>query len=211
MDSRRLKRTVLVTALCAAAVCVWVTTGSAAPQGAPPAPPAEKKASEQFKNIQVLKDMPASELRDAMEYMSASLGVDCRFCHENPFDSDAKAEKKAAREMLLMVESINKQHFAGEQEVSCYTCHHGSVHPATSVLLDAAAPVPGPPGPPPTGAPTIDKLMETYVAALGGQAALDKVTTRSSKGRPAATTRCAVPNNRARSSEARNNLWCRRT
>lgn len=187
MKLYEVKRTILCTAVLLAGGGLLATSGAAAVQGTQAPAPAEKTAAEQFKNIQVLKTMPAAELRDAMEYMSASLGVDCSFCHENPFDSDAKANKKAAREMLLMVEEINKQHFAGEQEVSCNTCHHGNVHPATSVPIDQPASATAPPGPPPAGLPTIEKVLESYVSALGGQAALDKVTTRSAKANEVTT------------------------
>src|SRR5689334_2024281 len=39
-----------------------------------------KTATEQFKNIQILKDMPADQLIPAMQFMTASLGVDCEYC-----------------------------------------------------------------------------------------------------------------------------------
>src|SRR5512139_1862228 len=42
---------------------------------------APKKASEQFKNIQVLKDVPADQLIPTMQFMAASLGVGCDLCH----------------------------------------------------------------------------------------------------------------------------------
>src|SRR5215470_18317499 len=50
-----------------------------------------KTAAEQFKNIQILKDMPADQLIPAMQFMTASLGVDCEYCHvEQAFDKDDK-------------------------------------------------------------------------------------------------------------------------
>src|ERR1044071_9159395 len=50
-----------------------------------------KTAAEQFKNIQILKDMPADQLIPAMQFMTASLGVDCEYCHvEKAFDKDDK-------------------------------------------------------------------------------------------------------------------------
>src|SRR3954463_2511246 len=44
---------------------------------APPAPVAGQTASQRYKNIQVLKDVPADQLRLAMDYITASLGVGC--------------------------------------------------------------------------------------------------------------------------------------
>jgi hypothetical protein len=41
----------------------------------------EKAAQPRFKNLQVLKDVPPDQLIPAMQFMSASLGVECEFCH----------------------------------------------------------------------------------------------------------------------------------
>src|ERR1700741_1093086 len=40
-----------------------------------------KKAEEQFKNIQVLKGVPAEEIFPTMQFITASPGVDCDFGH----------------------------------------------------------------------------------------------------------------------------------
>lgn len=46
---------------------------------------------EVYKNIQVLKGIPADQLVPAMQFITASLGVECSFCHvENHFDADDK-------------------------------------------------------------------------------------------------------------------------
>jgi len=50
----------------------------------PPAKPSSdqpKTAEQQFKNIQVLKNIPAEQLIPSMQFIAASLGVDCEFCH----------------------------------------------------------------------------------------------------------------------------------
>lgn len=174
MNRILLKRTAAGLCLAGAIVACWSSSNAASPQ----MDKTEKTAAEQFKNIQVLKDMPASKLRGTMEYMSASLGVECNFCHENPFDSDQKEAKKAAREMLRMVEEINKSHFGGEMEVSCWTCHHGSVHPSSAVSLDASHSMFKPAS---DGLPTADEVLDKYVQALGGKAAVEKVQTRMAR------------------------------
>jgi photosynthetic reaction center cytochrome c subunit len=177
------KRIVVCAAVAIAGFAFWTTSHAQAAQDQSP----EKTAAEQFKNIQVLKSMPASKLRGAMEYMSASLGVECGYCHANPWDSDQKETKKTARKMLLMTEAINKDNFGGDMEVSCNTCHRGQIHPGASVSLD---------GPPahaePTAAaaaemPTAEQLFDKYVQAIGGKAAIDKVTSRVVKGEQVST------------------------
>ena len=58
--------------------------------------------SKQFTNIQVLKDIPADQVIPSMQFISASLGVDCGFCHvtdkgHEGFASDDKRSKKRRR------------------------------------------------------------------------------------------------------------------
>src|SRR5260370_7475834 len=40
-----------------------------------------RKAEEQFKNILVLKGIPADQLIPGMQFITVSLGVECEFCH----------------------------------------------------------------------------------------------------------------------------------
>lgn len=156
------------------------------PQNVPTSAP--KTAGEAFKNIQVLKDIPADQLIPSMQFISSSLGVECDFCHvEREFDKDDKKPKKTAREMMQMMFAINKNNFQGEREVTCNTCHRGSPHPqAIPAILDASAkPAPlaeanhdmGPAKTSP-GEPVFAK----YIQALGGQPALDKINSRVEKG-----------------------------
>jgi len=90
-----------------------------------------------FKNIQILKGVPAARFLDAMEGFSRSLGTKCRECHDTEnFASDDKNEKKVARGMIQMTKGINEQFIKTmpgldkDAYVSCYTCHHGKTHPA---------------------------------------------------------------------------------
>jgi hypothetical protein len=41
-----------------------------------------KTAAQQFKNIKVLKKLPADQLLPLMRTVSVSLGTNCGFCHE---------------------------------------------------------------------------------------------------------------------------------
>jgi hypothetical protein len=91
-----------------------------------------------FKNIQVLKGLPAGRLLDTMRAFSGSLGTNCKKCHDTEnFASDDKEEKKVARGMVQMTRGINEQYIRTmpgldkDAAVSCYTCHHGKSHPAS--------------------------------------------------------------------------------
>ena len=60
-----------------------------------------KKAEEQFKNIQVLKGIPADQIFPTMQFITASLGVECDFCHvQGAFEKDDKKNKQTARKMM---------------------------------------------------------------------------------------------------------------
>src|ERR1041385_8121981 len=87
-------------------------------------------AEQKFKNIQIFKGLPATELDPAMAFISGSLGVRCSYCHiANQFDKDDRPAKLAARRMIQMVFDLNKGNFNGQPEVTCYTCHRGKRTP----------------------------------------------------------------------------------
>ena len=103
----------------------------------------QKTAEQQFKNVQVLKDIPAEQLIPAMQFIAAALGVQCEFCHvEHEMQKDDKKEKQTARKMIAMELAINKGHFESELKVTCFTCHRGSPHPLGTPILSPDAPKP---------------------------------------------------------------------
>jgi hypothetical protein len=150
--------------------------------------PGGKPAEEVYKNIQQLKGTPADQLNSAMQFISVSLGVECTECHvPGKFESDEKNAKKTAREMMAMTASINKDSFHGRQQVTCNTCHRGSLRPVSvpSVQesdkpMHAAAPAPPAGGAAP--APTVDDIVNRYLTAVGGADAMKTVTSREMKG-----------------------------
>jgi photosynthetic reaction center cytochrome c subunit len=184
---------VIETSLRRSAVAFAVTLAAATALFAPRsvlAQAAEPKTAEQvFKNITQLKGTPADQLQPAMQFISASLGVDCAFCHvQGQFDSDDKPTKKTARSMIAMQDMINKNSFNGRKQVTCFSCHRGAANPVgmPPVLEADAAPKPAPAAAPPAGgAPnaTADQILEKYVTALGGADAIHKVTSRVMKGK----------------------------
>lgn len=118
-----------------------------------------------YKNLKVLpKNLTHEQLGKVMHDWSNSLGVHCDFCHvrneaekKMDFASDAKPEKKMARDMYKMMNKINQKYFEAKKDslgmvmaagVNCYTCHRGDSHPDVKIPERK-----GPGGPPPGGGP----------------------------------------------------------
>jgi len=99
-----------------------------------------KPAGEQFKNVQLLKDVPSGQFLGYMRAFNAALGVECSFCHAADRSSDEKHEKVMARKMITMSHEINEKFFAGKMEVKCFTCHKGASHPVSEAPGGAAPP-----------------------------------------------------------------------
>lgn len=98
----------------------------------------EKPASEVFKNVQLLKGMPAGRLLRVMEIGYAkSLGVNCEHCHvAGEWERDDKPTKQIARDMMGMANTINSQLLKNIKNlkgpnptVNCTTCHRGQTRP----------------------------------------------------------------------------------
>jgi photosynthetic reaction center cytochrome c subunit len=147
------------------------------PSAAPPKPAENKEltAGEKFKNVQVLKDVPASEWFPTMQFISGALGVGCDHCHVNPFPKDDKPAKARAREMMKMVQAINAHNFSDQQNrVTCMTCHNGSTKPARTPVttengwyrnfLTASSDQPPASN---AAAPDAQQLIAKYRAAIG--------------------------------------------
>jgi hypothetical protein len=99
----------------------------------------EQRADSVFKNIQVLKAVPAGRLLRIMNQgWGRALGVSCTHCHiAGHWDADDKPQKQIARDMTGMVGTINAEllpkikHLKSEKPmVNCTTCHRGQVKPA---------------------------------------------------------------------------------
>jgi hypothetical protein len=106
-----------------------------------------------FKNIKIMKGIPAGRLVNIMNAgFGRSLGVSCGFCHvPGKWDLDDKEEKNTARTMFAMVGTINRDYMAkvpndrgAPPTVNCFTCHRGNAQPMRQD---------GPPGSRPAGAP----------------------------------------------------------
>jgi Photosynthetic reaction centre cytochrome C subunit len=101
-----------------------------------------KPAEEVFKNIQMLKGMPAARLLRVMELGYArSLGANCTHCHvADAWEKEDKPTKQIARDMNAMVAVINNdqlkkiKNLKGPNSiVNCTTCHRGQTKPALNL------------------------------------------------------------------------------
>jgi photosynthetic reaction center cytochrome c subunit len=140
-----------------------------------------------FKNLQVLKDVSPDELIPAMNFIAASLGVQCEFCHvRDAFDKDDKETKKTARRMMQMMFALNANQFNGERAVTCYTCHRGSHKPVSIPMVDPKAPylseASAAAAESRTDLPSPEDVVNRYIQALGGAAAIQAVSSRTASG-----------------------------
>jgi hypothetical protein len=137
-------------------------------------------AGEFFKNVttSTLKGLTPSDFLGAMGVMTAAVGYDCSNCHPGAgtdlmdWVSDAVPQKRTARKMVEMVANINKQNFGGAQMVTCWTCHHQSDTPSTSITLDRLYSVPIEERPdvvlPGVNQPPASQILDEYIQAMGG-------------------------------------------
>ncbi len=154
----------------------------------------KKTAGEVYKNIQVLKDMPADQLDKVMATFTGSLGVKCNFCHvPGQWEKDEKPEKLMARKMIKMVLGINKETFDGRTKVSCVTCHQGKPQPSSIPSLGENLWQPANAQPVKETLPTVDQILDKYVQAIGGKTAIEKVTTRILKGSRIGADGASIP------------------
>ncbi len=157
------------------------------------------------KNIQVLKGLPDAQLFPLMNFINASLGVGCNYCHVKGADdrwvweSDDKPEKTTARRMMRMTMELNKNYAPDfhNNNVTCYTCHAGRTEPLNLPALPLLVVAPGhEPGNAPlpanaatttTGAksaarPTVEQVLDKYAAAVGSGAAIANARSTTLRG-----------------------------
>ncbi|MEO8500801.1 MAG: c-type cytochrome [Vicinamibacteria bacterium] len=114
---------------------------------ASPAAPAQAHAELPPKNLKVLpQDWSRKQVVEVMKTFTAGLGVRCQYCHvgeegkpfsEWDFASDKKSSKQRARDMVQLLEEVNRRlgaltnlHGDGSAPLaSCATCHHKVARP----------------------------------------------------------------------------------
>jgi len=179
------------TFLGAAAIAVVCLLGAAV--HAQTAPDRVPMTDEVFKSVMLLKGIPVDTFFEAMGMFANSMGNDCTFCHSQAavFDKAKFAEQTPrilkARQMIVMMNAINKQYFGGQTRVTCFTCHNGSDRPRSEpdLALQYAEPVFDPnareivPADPRL---TANQVFDKYIQVLGGADRLAKLTSYVAKG-----------------------------
>lgn len=109
-------------------------------------------AGDVFRNVKLLKAMPAGEFLRTMDTQyGRGLGWTCNNCHvSGKFDDDTKKNKRIARQMQGMQNYINGRSFPGIKELdaeyekaTCMMCHRGTNEPKGAMEIQALPPRPG--------------------------------------------------------------------
>jgi len=145
-----------------------------------------------FKNVQVLKGIPVDEFMDVMGMFSSSLGFDCASCHSEELYTDRAAFAittpliTRARQMIAMMNTINRNFFKGEPRVTCFTCHRTTYNPENVPSLAAQYAVltddPNAMTIFPDKEKTVDQVFNKYMQALGGADRVARLTSYTAKG-----------------------------
>jgi hypothetical protein len=166
---------------------VWLSGLALAAQGQAVSSTTGKKAGEAFKNVttSTLKELSVDDFVASMGLISANLGLDCADCHPNAGTDKADfvtdtPRKVTTRRMVEMVATLNRTNFAGVQRVTCWTCHHGRITPATTISLDAWYDTPNieldDTVRQENGQPSADQVLDKYIQAVGGAQRLAGLT-----------------------------------
>ena len=152
------------------------------------------KAEDVHSDIRVLKGESEDEFMDTMGFFAASLSMNCTDCHVSEalttwagFAQETD-NMKMARKMVTMVRGINQTYFGGQRLVTCFTCHRDNPGPPDTVP-SLVLQYQNPPDTEPVtiarqiaGQPLPDKIIGDYIAAIGGQQAVDNLKSYSAKG-----------------------------
>ena len=174
-----------------AGVCLL---GSVLTAGQTARQPAQPLAEQVFKNVQTLKGLPVDEFLETMGMFAASTGLNCTDCHVDESGgswekyADDNQLKRTTRAMVGIMTAINKQYFGGKPGVTCYSCHNGNRRPkvipslAVQYMVNPVLDDPYEILQPAFDAPPVDEVLDKYIAAVGGAAALKGLTSYVAEG-----------------------------
>ena len=150
-----------------------------------------RMAEEVFENVQVLTGIPVDEFMGTMGAFSAALSLCCSECHPGAGFGGAdysieSPRKRRARQMVQMMNAINRDNFGGRQVVTCWTCHRSMDRPPVTPTMEMMYGEPvfqmddilrqSP------RAPSADEILAKYLQALGGAERLSHLTSFVAKG-----------------------------
>jgi len=147
---------------------------------------------EVFKTVVLLRGIPVDTFFEVMGTFASSMGNDCTFCHA----SNAALDKSAfatltpriqrARQMIVMMNALNKQYFNGQPRVTCFTCHGGSNRPKAdpSFMSQYGEPVLDPDERDFLTDTSVNpnQVFDRYLQAIGGADRLAWLTSYTAKG-----------------------------
>ena len=176
---------VIIGAVAPVIVCLLATTGVSAQN--------PQLAGDVFINVPSLSDLPVDEFMDTMGMFSNALNLNCTDCHTaGSMDTwagfgEETPKKVTTRNMIAMVNAINRDNFGGVRNVTCYTCHRGDETPkaVASLSVQYGTPIEDPneydvfPG---FGTPSIDEVFDDYIEALGGETAVNNLNSYVARG-----------------------------
>lgn len=109
----------------------------------------EETAGQKYKNVKVLRDLPAKQLIPMMHTFNKELSVTCEFCHvvnaeHNAWDKDDNPNKEVSRDMIRIVQDLNAPKSATggtrsyhlKTKANCFLCHHGHPEAITTTPLE---------------------------------------------------------------------------
>lgn len=96
-----------------------------------PAPPRGSPADASPRDLRALPtSWTMAQVEGYMEQeVERGLGVACTFCHDERDYAAGHANKDIARAMIRMTRAINRQHFGGQNTITCFSCHKGKRKP----------------------------------------------------------------------------------
>ena len=183
----------LVAATAVTVVCLLSLVMAGGRAASPQEPQANAPMVEEvYSSVALLRGIPVDTFFETMGMFAAAMGADCTFCHasEAYFRAEAFADPtpriQRARQMIVMMNTINETYFAGEPRVTCFTCHGGSNAPREEPILSLQY---GPPvensndrGFPLYPLVSADQVFDEYLEALGGADQVAGLSSFSAKG-----------------------------
>jgi nitrate/TMAO reductase-like tetraheme cytochrome c subunit len=97
--------------------------------------PAAQTAPPAAETLQILKGMTRQQIIPEMRKITAALGVECNFCHINPFPSETP--RKSVARLMMRDYTMGMKHKDGS-ELTCNDCHKGEVNFLRSRPFDGA-------------------------------------------------------------------------
>jgi hypothetical protein len=147
---------------------------------------------EVFKTVTLLRGIPVDTFFEVMGTFASSMGNDCTFCHASNAALDKSAfatptpRLRRARQMIEMMNALNKQYFGGRPRVTCFTCHGGSNTPRAdpSFMVQYGEPVLDPDERDflTDASVNVNQVFDRYLQAIGGADRLSRLTSYAAKG-----------------------------